>query len=51
MSSILNVTSYLPFDANLARADMLLEIVAEVQVSGGLGEIGDVNHLVSVLGG
>ena len=51
MSSISNAMSYLPFNANLARADVLLEIVAEVQVSGGLGEISNVNHLVSVLGG
>jgi hypothetical protein len=40
---------HLPFDADLARANILLEIVAEVQVSGGLREISNVDHLVCVV--
>jgi hypothetical protein len=43
--------SNLPFDANLARANIFLEIVAEVQVPSGLREVSNVDHLVCVVGG
>lgn len=38
-----------PFDANLARANILLEIVTEIQVPCGLWKISDVDHLVGVV--
>ena len=42
--------SNLPLDADLARADILLEEVTHVQVGGVPGQVADEDHLVGVLG-
>ena len=39
----------LPLDADLAGTDVLLEVVAEIQIGSVSWEVADENHLVGVL--
>jgi hypothetical protein len=45
----LKFLKFLPFDAYLAWSNVLLVEVAEVEVSGAPGQVGDEDHLVGVL--